>query len=76
MPNALLMPPVDLLTTPPTPFIRASSGLGVALFADIRTKVVKIRAPAVPILWKLAASAPSRFAIAVVVYCGRVMGMD
>lgn len=76
MPDGPPMPLVGLLTTPATPFIRASSGLGVALFADIRTEVVKIRAPAVPILWKLAASAPARVAIAVVVYCGRVMGMD
>ncbi|MFX0544007.1 hypothetical protein ACEWPL_000490 [Roseovarius sp. S1116L3] len=47
---------VGLLTTPATPPIRASSGLGVAPSADIRTEVVKIRTPAVPILWKLTAS--------------------
>ncbi len=65
--------PVGLLTTPATPPIRASSGLGVAPCADIRTEVVKIRAPAVPILWKLAASATEKVAIAVAAYCGRAM---
>jgi hypothetical protein len=33
-----------LLTTIPTPPIRAPSGLGVTSFADIKTEVVKIRA--------------------------------
>lgn len=47
-----------LLTSFATPHIRASSGLGVAPAADIRTEVVKIRTLVVPILWKLTASAP------------------